>query len=241
LPLVWAHAQLVYDSPDKKAVRGGEMVGQLMHKSVAQAMSGAQVELLMVTPYLIPGRSGTRILGDLRKRGVEVRILTNSLESTPELMAHSGYMHYRVPLLEDGVELYEVRAILGDARGSGEPTSVARSSSYSLHALFVFDRQRLYVGSMNFDERSHHLNTEIGLLIDSPELAQQTARRFAAIVSPANSYRVMLRSDPAVGASLVWRTQEGDAAVEYDTEPARNDWERMKVRLLSLLPLDEEL
>ncbi len=242
LPLVWAHAQLVYDSPDKKAVRGGEMVGQLMHKSVAQAMSGAQVELLMVTPYLIPGRSGTRILGDLRKRGVEVRILTNSLESTPELMAHSGYMHYRVPLLEDGVELYEVRAILGDARGSGEPTSVARSSNYSLHAkLFVFDRQRLYVGSMNFDERSHHLNTEIGLLIDSPELAQQTARRFAAIVSPANSYRVMLRPDLTVGASLVWRTQEGDAAVEYDTEPARNDWERMKVRLLALLPLDEEL
>ena len=243
LPLVWAPVQLVYDSPDKKRVQSGEMIGRLMHKSVAEAMAGVNVELLMVTPYLIPGETGVRILHDARQRGAEVRILTNSLESTQELMAHSGYMHYRIPLLEDGVELYEVRAVLGNARGSGESMATARSTSYGLHAkLFVLDRRRLYVGSMNFDERSHHLNTEIGLLIDSPELAQQTAARFAAIVSPANSYRVILSPDPRWGsAKLVWRTEERGTAVDYTVEPARSDWERMKVRMLSLLPLDEEL
>jgi putative cardiolipin synthase len=241
-PLVWAPVQLVYDSPDKKKVQRGEMVGELMHKQVADAMAAVQTELLIVTPYLIPGKDGTRILSDLRKRGVQVRILTNSLESTQEPLAHAGYMHYRIPLLEDGVELYEVRALLGDARGSGESTTTANSTSYSLHAkLFVFDRRRLYIGSMNFDERSHHLNTEIGLLIDSPELAQETATRFAAIVSPANSYRVALAAATSGSPRVVWRTEKSGAVIEYDTEPARSEAERMKVHLLSLLPLDGEL
>jgi putative cardiolipin synthase len=241
-PLVWAPVQLVYDSPDKKKVQRGEMVGELMHKQVADAMAAVQTELLIVTPYLIPGKDGTRILSDLRKRGVQVRILTNSLESTPELMAHAGYMHYRVPLLEEGVELYEVRALLGDARGSGESPATARSTSYSLHAkLFVFDRQRLYIGSMNFDERSHRLNTEIGLLIDSPELAQETATRFAAIVGPANSYRVALADANSGSPKVIWHTEERGAAIEYHTEPARSEGDRMKVHLLSLLPLDGEL
>jgi putative cardiolipin synthase len=241
-PLAWAPVQLVYDSPHKKKVRSGEMVGELMHKPVGDAMAAVQSELLIITPYLIPGKGGTRILSDLRKRGVRVSILTNSLESTPELMAHAGYMHYRIPLLEDGVELYEVRALLGDARGTGESIATARSTSYSLHAkLFVLDRRKLYVGSMNFDERSHRLNTEIGLLIDSPELAQETAVRFAAIVSPANSYRVVLTDASSGSPKVVWRTEERGAAIEYDTEPARSDGERLKVHLLSLLPLDKEL
>ena len=98
------------------------------------------------------------------------------------------------------------------------------------------------MGSMNFDQRSMHLNTEIGLIIDSPELAQQIAARFEAMVLPANSYMLALRPNPPGGApSLVWRTQEDVQAVEYDTEPARSDWQRFKVNLLSLLPLDREL
>ena len=114
LPLVWAHAQLVCDSPEKKRVVNGEMVGKLMHRSVAETAAAVQSELLMVTPYFIPGDAGMRMFGDLRKRGVRVRVLTHSLESTPELVAHSGYMHYRLPLLEDGMELYEIRALLGE-------------------------------------------------------------------------------------------------------------------------------
>jgi len=154
LPLVWAHAQLVYDSPEKKRVANGEMVGKLMHRSVAEAASAVHSELLMVTPFFIPGDAGMRMFTDLRKRGARVRVLTNSLESTPEILAHSGYMHYRLPLLDQGVELYEVRALLGNARGSGETLAATRSGNYALHAkLFVFDRQKVYIGSMNFDER----------------------------------------------------------------------------------------
>jgi putative cardiolipin synthase len=218
------------------------MVGRLMHRPVADAVAAVQSELLMITPYLIPGDEGMKLFSDLRKRSVRVRILTNSLESSTVLLAHSGYMGYRPPLLEKGVEIHEVRSLLGNARGSGQTASMSRFGTYSLHAkLFVFDRKRLFVGSMNFDQRSMHLNTEIGLIIDSPELAQQAATRFEAMVSPPNSYELVLRAGGAGSLSLVWRTEEGGKAVEYDREPARSNGQRFSLHLLSLLPLDAEL
>ncbi|MDD5249553.1 MAG: phospholipase D family protein [Rhodocyclaceae bacterium] len=243
LPLVWAHAQVVCDSPDKKSVENGTRVGKLMQRAVADATLAVQSELLMVTPYLIPGADGMQLIKSLRQRNVRVRLLTSSLESSTVLLAQSGYMRYRVPLLENGVELYEIRSLLGNARGSGETKAMSRYGNYSLHAkLFVFDRQRLFIGSMNFDQRSMHLNTEIGLIIDSPELAQQVAARFDAMVQPVNSYRLTLRSkDGERAPSLIWNTREEGAAVEYTEEPARSEWQRVKVNILSLLPLDSEL
>jgi putative cardiolipin synthase len=243
LPLVWAHAQVVYDSPDKRRVEKGTTPGMLMHRPVTDAVASVQSELLLVTPYFIPWDEGMQLLTDLRRRRVRVRVLTNSLEATPELLAHSGYMHYRLPLLEKGVEIHEVRSLLGNASGSGQTSRISKYGNYSLHAkLFVFDRQRLFIGSMNFDQRSMRLNTEIGLLIDSPELARQTATRFEFMTQPANSYGLALRPDIAGGVPrLVWRTQEGAQAVEYDKEPARDDSQRTNAQLLSLLPLDKEL
>ena len=146
-------------------------------------------------------------------------------------------------MLDNGVELYEIRSLLGNTRGSGQTAAISRYGNYSLHAkLFVFDRQRLFIGSMNFDQRSMHLNTEVGLLIDSPVLAEQLATRFAAMVQPVNSYMPVLRQNGTEGSpTLVWRTQEDTKALEYDTEPARSDWQRVKVKVLSLLPLDDEL
>jgi putative cardiolipin synthase len=95
---------------------------------------------------------------------------------------------------------------------------------------------------MNFDQRSMHLNTEIGLIIDSPALAQQIAARFEAMVQPVNSYTLTLRPGEAGRApSVLWRTQEDAKAVEYEAEPARSGWQRFEVNMLSLLPLDNEL
>jgi cardiolipin synthase C len=116
LPLVWAHAQLVYDSPEKKAVDKDGMVGRLMIRPVAKAVYAVHSELLMVTPYFIPGSEGMQLFADLRKRGVRVRVLTNSLESSTVLPAQAGYMSYRLPLLETGVEINEVRSLLGNSR-----------------------------------------------------------------------------------------------------------------------------
>ena len=243
LPLVRASAQVVTDSPEKKRVEKGELIGRLMLRPVADAARKVQSEFLMVTPYLIPGKEGLQLFNELRQRNVRVRVLTSSLESSTVLLAQAGYMHYRVPLLEQGVDLYEIRSLLGNARGSGQTAAISRYGNYSLHAkLFVFDRQRLFIGSMNFDQRSMHLNTEIGLIIDSPVLAQQVAARFDAMVQPVNSYMLTLRPDGGNGAGrLLWHTQEDGKAVVYDKEPARSDAQRSSVNVLSLLPLDAEL
>jgi putative cardiolipin synthase len=243
LPLVWATAQLVCDSPDKKEVENGAIIGKLMRRPVADVSSAVQSELLMVTPFLIPGKEGMKLFDDLRSRQVHVRILTNSLESTSEMSAQSGYMHYRVPMLESGIELYEIRSLLGNTRGSGETASVAKAGNYSLHAkLFVFDRRKVFIGSMNFDQRSMHLNTEIGLIIDSPELAEQVAARFNAMVQPQNAYHVTLAADSAAATpKLAWSTQENAQPVEYRTEPARSEWQRLKVHFMMLIPWEDEL
>jgi len=243
LPLVWAHAQVVCDSPDKKRVESGVRGGRLMIRPVAAIANAAQSELLMVTPYFVPADDELRILTDLRQRDVHIGILTNSLESSPDLMAHAGYTHYRVPLLKDGANLYEARSLLGNARGSGQTLKLSRYGNYALHAkLFVFDRQKIFIGSMNLDQRSKRINTEVGLIIDSGELAQQTAARFDAMVQPENSYVLALRPGSAGRRPhLVWDTREDGKPVEYVQEPARNVWQRLKVRLLSLLPLDREL
>jgi putative cardiolipin synthase len=244
LPLVWAHAQLVYDSPDKKQVGGGALPGRLIARAVLDSIREVQSELLLVSPYFIPAADELQLLKDLRGRQAKVRILTNSLESTTEIAAQSGYEHYRVPLLQDGVELYEVRSMLGDVRGSGQTARVSRYGNYALHAkMFVFDRRKLFIGSMNYDERSKRINTEIGLIIDSADLAQQTARRFDAMVKPDDCYIVELRPAGPRGNSsrLVWRTEENGHIVEYTHEPARSGWQRFEVKLLALMPLDKQL
>jgi putative cardiolipin synthase len=242
VPLIWADAQVVCDSPDKKRVTKGAGNGSLLYEAVAHAAAQVRSELLIVTPYVIPSKDELRLLEDRRRHGARIRILTNSLESAPELSAHSGYMHYRTRLLNEGVELYEVRSQLGSSRGSGQSTKLSRYGNYALHAkLYVLDRQRLFIGSMNLDRRSRRLNTEVGLIIDSTELSQETTKRFEAMTLPENSYTVALLSDTENPPVLVWRTAESGVAVEYKTEPARNEWQRIEVKFLSLLPLDSEL
>jgi cardiolipin synthase C len=242
-PLIGSRAELVYDSPDKKAVENGAATGALIYQPVADQANQVGTELLVVTPYFIPSADELAILKNDRNRNVHVRVLTNSLESAPDLAAHSGYMHYRVELLREGVELYEVRALLGRTRGSGQGKAISRHGNYALHGkLFVFDRKTVFIGSMNFDERSKHLNTEIGLLIASPELSRQVAARFDALTQLDNAYALSLKDQPAgKHPALIWTTRESGAVVQYPTEPARNSWQRMKVKLLSILPLDKEL
>jgi putative cardiolipin synthase len=243
LPLSWAPAQLVYDSPEKKQVLSGAIPGALIVPEMVKAIRAAQSEMLLVTPYLVPSKEELRALTDLRQRDVHVRILTNSLESCPEISAQSGYDKYRVPLLKSGVELYEVRALLGSARGSGQSAKISDYGNYALHGkLYVFDRDKVFIGSMNFDQRSQRINTEIGLIIGSPDLAQRTEKRFEAMVKPENCYALALSPGGARSKShLIWRTEQNGRLVDYVREPGRSGWQRLQAALLALLPLGREL
>jgi cardiolipin synthase C len=240
LPLAWAEAQFVSDPPDKKSLAAaGTRVGDLMYKPVAEMARKVKSELVIVSPYFVPTKDELGLLKSHREHGIRVRVLTNSLESNPETAAHAGYMHYRVELLRDGVQLYEVRSLLGSARGSGQSAQLSRYGNYSLHAkLYILDTKELFIGSMNFDARSRRLNTEMGLIIHNTELAQQEASRFEAMTRPENVYSVGFRPGTS---RLVWHTVENGQPVDYTTEPARSAWQRAKARFLSFLPLDPEL
>ncbi len=243
LPLAWANAQVVYDSPEKKAVRSGARRGRLMEPPVAQAVAEVREELLMTTPYFIPAHDEMQLMDALLQRGARLAILTNSLKSAPEVLPQAGYSGYRLSLLEDGADVYELRPQLGNQRGSGQTRHISNFGHYGLHAkLFVFDRRRLFVGSMNFDQRSKRLNTEIGLIIDSPLLAAQAATRFDAMTQPENAYALVLHTSPSGGEEqLAWDTIENGVQVEYTTEPARSPWQRLMMHLLSWLPDHSEL
>jgi putative cardiolipin synthase len=243
LPLVWAQAQFVSDPADKKSALAAARVGNLMYKPVAQMAGRVESELLVVTPYFVPTRDELDLLESRLRKAASVSVLTNSLESNPEVAAHAGYMHYRVELLRAGVHLHEVRSLLGNTRGSGESGTLSRYGNYALHAkLYIFDRKELFIGSMNFDVRSRRLNTEMGLILHNDELAQQQASRFDAMTRPENSYSVELRPDKQAASSrLVWHTYESGKPVDYYREPARSIWQWAKARFLSWLPLDSEL
>jgi putative cardiolipin synthase len=243
LTLIWAQAQFVSDPVDKKNLAAaGARVGDLMYKPVAEMARQVKSELIIVSPYFVPTRDELGLLKSHRQHGIRVRVLTNSLESNPETAAHAGYMHYRVELLRDGVQLHEVRSLLGSARGSGQSAQLSRYGNYSLHAkLYVMDSKELYIGSMNFDARSRRLNTEMGLIIHNTDLAQQQANRFEAMTRPENCYSVELQPGKESSSRLAWHSYENGQPVDYDTEPARSPWQRAKARFLSLLPLDPEL
>jgi putative cardiolipin synthase len=196
----------------------------------------------MITPYFVPVPGEERLLADRVSHGVRVRILTNSLPAAPDLPAQAGYMRHRPKLLQDGVKLYEIRADLGSTRGSGETKKLTRYGTYALHAkLFVFDRTAVFVGSMNLDQRSVRLNTEMGLIIASDHLADALTARFNALTTPENAYEVQLTHDSSHDSRLVWRTQKDGQQLELRKEPARTGLQRFEVHFLSLFPLDGEL
>jgi len=241
-PLVFARAEVLYDSPDKaKPDPDDEFSGRLLRDRLMEACRATTQELVIVTPYLVPGEEQMAMLRDLRQKGVHVRILTNSLASTDVPVVHAGYRKRRLPLARMGVELFEVKPQL-DAPQVGHQTLVSDPDGrFSLHAkVFVFDRARVFVGSSNFDMRSFHLNTEIGLIIDSPELARQAIARFEAITIPANSYAVKLAT--SLGEPTVhWVTEDKGRLVELDTEPGHAFLRELLVGAVSILPIDDQL
>lgn len=250
LPLVWAPVTLTYDSPEKKPVDKGEASGYLMRRTLLAALQKARSEFTMISSYLIPGKDGMQALHDLHDRGVALRILTNSMESNTEPAAQAGYLHYRTTLLrDDEAELYEMRARPESPRGTGQNHIMSSYGNFGLHTkVYVFDRERLFVASMNFDQRSLHLNTELGLMIDSPELARQGLALFDSLTQPSNSYRVALvppknaaAGADAPGTRVVWQTVKDGQPIELTKEPARSDWQRVQVNLMSIIAPDSEL
>ncbi len=231
LPLEWAQARLVSDDP-AKVLGSGQPEARVAVK-LRDLLGEPRRQVDLVSPYFVPGKETTRMLGDLARRGVKVRILTNSLEATDVAAVHAGYAKWRRELLEAGVSLFELRRVAdGDApRARVGPLG---SSGSSLHAkTFGVDGGRVFVGSFNLDPRSIELNTEMGFVIDSAALAGELDARLSQAM-PGSAYEVKLEPD----GKMVWLERTGQGIRRHETEPGTSVWRRASVRVLSWLPID---
>jgi putative cardiolipin synthase len=230
--LVWATYRLVYDDPSKADPRASAARGMI--DALGSVVDEAQTELLAISPYFVPRRAGIEYFRGLRERGVRTVIVTNGLASTDVPAVHSGYAPSRKPLLEMGAELWEVRP---DAQVSGTVEAGVGLSRSSLHTkAFAVDRERLFVGSFNWDPRSARLNTEMGVVIDSPALAGGVADRVEAAL-PQAAYRVELDDRNRIA----WVGQQSGETERYRTEPGTGFWQRFAAGLLGILPIDSQL
>lgn len=232
LPLEWSPARMVSDDP-AKVLDQARPYGLVAHQ-LKEIIGEPQSHLELVSPYFVPTAEGTAAFAQMAGRGVRVRVLTNSLEATDVSVVHSGYAKRREALLASGVQLFEMRRA-GDEVQRHRGLGPFGSSGSSLHAkTFAVDDHRVFVGSFNFDPRSAHLNTELGLVIDSPPLARAISHTFDTRI-PADAYHVLLDEH----GRLYWLEPTPDGGfIRHDSEPGASLWQRLSVWFLSLLPLE---
>lgn len=228
LGLIWGHAYVFADHPDKPfdGMVGGELLETSVAYNVFEEIRKAKEEVIASSPYFVPGQRGLALLSELRKKNVKLTVLTNSLASTDEPVVHVGYSRYREEMLDMGVDLYELSSsrIKGNKRMFLFGASLGR-----LHAkLIVIDKRKSFIGSMNLDPRSATINTELGAVIDSPELARELLR-VIDIDRLQSAYRVRKASD---GSGLEWVSQDDDKEMILKTEPDSSFWLRFKSMLL---------
>jgi putative cardiolipin synthase len=186
-----------------------------------ELIRSAQSEVLIASPYFVPGKSGLAAIRQALDRNVELSVMTNSLATTDEPLVHYGYAKYRGALLNMGAKLYELMPEAGDSgERAAEDSSFGRSGMHGslgrLHAkLAVVDAQRVFIGSMNMDRRSAHSNTEIALIIESDTLAVDLANMLRRERLP-RSYR--LRIANATGG-IEWVATQGHEQVVQVREP----------------------
>jgi putative cardiolipin synthase len=230
----WAETEIVVDTLDR--FEGGStsafvILGERLSRDV-------QDEVIVQTAYLIPTDEGIANIRALTDRGVRFRILTNSLMSNNHISVHAHYMKYRKPLIEAGVELYELRADNELLEYYKEVESKVADSHAGLHTkAFVVDGATAMIGSYNMDPRSRIWNSEIGLLVHNPDFAGLVRADMLEEFEPGNAYRVSLNEK----GKIEWTIDGPDGKEVFSKEPGASVWRRMLARLISWIPIENQL
>lgn len=228
-----AEAILVTDTPEKLQGPMGDADLAELAVDIGRRFRAAESEIIIVTPYFIPGERGAVLLENIVSSGARVLVVTNSLASTNHVPVHSRYRKYRSRLLAAGVEFREIRTdIVGDHRSWGyNPERVTLHSKAS-----VIDRKTVFIGSLNFDPRSLLINTEMGLFIESEEVGEAFSIRLLSDLE-RTTYRVELDEQ----GSIIWRYDHGERSEVETSEPQASWSRRFMTNVYRLLPIEGQL
>jgi cardiolipin synthase C len=234
--LIWCQATAYADPPAKVTANSEEEARKLsVNLSVINMIRAAKSEVVVVSPYFIPGRKGVEAMTALRARGIKLTLLTNSLASNDVPLAHIGYARYRADMLRIGVDIYELSPtrVRKNKRLFIPGTSLGR-----LHfKTVVIDETTVFIGSMNLDPRSASTNTELGIVAEAPQLAREVIRAIQ-ISKLQSAYRLRFGPD---GKSLQWLTADDQGEVVLNEEPDVTPFARFQNMLLSPFVPEQEL
>ncbi len=238
----WGDGHVIYDQPEKILHKTNNTQFHLFPQIIPY-LDGVEKELIIFSPYFVPGKSGVAFLTHLVQRGVRVCILTNSLASNDVGIVHSGYSKYRKPLLRGGVEIYEMNKKLTrkERRERKKKKTGVASSKASLHAKsFVFDRKQVFIGSLNLDPRAVIQNTEIGVILASEEIARKMGIDFYQNIE-RTAFRLELVKDRNGIENILWHGQVDGDEKTFDVDPYTGFWQRLGINLMRLLPIESQL
>jgi len=234
----WGEAVVVYDHPEK-ILHDFDKTEYHLAPQLAPYFEGVQEELIIFSPYFVPGKKGTAFLAQLSQRGVRVRILTNSLASNDVGIVHAGYAKYRKDLLHAGVELYEMNKKIS-RKERKDKKGKHGSSKASLHAKsFVFDRKKVFIGSLNLDPRAVVHNTEIGVVLESTEIATEMSDWFDQNIEQM-AFRLELKKESGT-EKILWHGLVNGKQQTFDVDPYTGFWRRFGIGFMSLLPIESQL
>jgi putative cardiolipin synthase len=233
----WGQSELIHDPWWKRDQSRPGWQGALLISGLAPHILAAESEIIIVSPYFVPDQDVADALCAKARSRIPVRILTNSLASNDVVAVHAGYRKYRRYLLECGVELFEFNEHLRTEQRKSF-SWLENLEKSSLHAkTMIFDREKMFVGSFNLDQRSLYLNTEIGLVFEQPEIAARAAESFVDNIRSA-AFEVRLVGEPGEKQSLLWVGIEGGEQVSLTSEPYVGFGTKSAVAIMRLFPVN---
>ena len=236
----WAPSQVLADDP-QKLLHDTDETQYHLSTQLKPHLEEIQEELVIYSPYFVPGKKGVAFFKSLREKNVRVKILTNALSSTDVSVVHAGYSKYRKDLLRMGVELFELNTRLTKEERHDQKQSNAERFKFSLHAKsFIFDRKKVFIGSFNLDAQSRIQNTEIGVIFNSQTIASYMAEQFDLKIDKA-AFRLELKTRSNGSEKIQWHGLVDGEPTVLDVDPYTGFWKRFGIGCMRILPMESLL
>lgn len=240
IQLDWVKAEVVKDSPEK--IKAKAKKEEHLNFQLTKHLEKPEHSVDIISAYFVPENKGTKRLNDLSEDGVQVRVLTNSFKANDVSLVHAFYQKYRVDLLKHGVQLYEFQPAIDAANLNANTEEISKKlkislkglSRSSLHAkLMALDEKQVFIGSFNFDPRSANLNTEIGVILNSPPLAKAVHHTMDENLKKY-AYKLVLTSKNKIN----WIKNTPNGVKTYTQEPRMKWWQKAGIKIISWLPIE---